>query len=93
MGWEIWLWAGPVPVGHIHDPCEIFGLTPSPQQKVSSPGGEDPDGPKNLIYVIVHGIDIRPPVPIAYKTSTWVQERKLGVRHTSSCRMTRGRTH
>src|SRR5258706_3910055 len=46
----------------------IFDLI-LPHRKASSPGEEDPDAPKNLIYVVVHGIDIEPPVPIAYKTS------------------------
>ena len=40
-----------------------------PYRKASSPGEEDPNAPKDLIYVVVHGIDIEPPVPIAYKTS------------------------
>jgi hypothetical protein len=71
MGWEIWLWAGPVPVGPISSySSQIFVLTPTPtHRKASSPGEEDPDAPKNLIYVVVHGVDIEPPVPIAYKTS------------------------
>jgi len=38
-------------------------------RKASSPGEEDPNAPKNLIYVVVHGVDIEPPVPITYKTS------------------------
>lgn len=44
-------------------------VSPPHHRKASSPGEEDPDAPKNLIYVVVHGIDIEPPVPIAYKTS------------------------
>jgi len=67
MGGEIWLWAGPVPVGRLRDPGQY--LTSTSNRKASSPGEEDPNAPKNLMYVVVHGIDIEPPVPIAYKTS------------------------
>ena len=59
MGWEIWLWAGPVPVGHIRDFCRIFDLTPA-NRKVSSPGEEQPDAPKDLTYVVVHAVDVEP---------------------------------
>lgn len=68
MGWEIRLWAGPVPVSCIRNPCGSF-VSPPRHRKASSPGEEDPDALKNLIYVVVHGIDIEPPVPIGYKTS------------------------
>src|SRR5258706_7670143 len=67
MGWEVWLWAGPIPVSHIRSTCGY--LISFPYRKASSPGEDDPNAPKNLIYVVVHGVDIEPPVPIAYKTS------------------------
>ena len=53
---------------HLRSTCGIFDLT-HPHRKASSPGEEDPNAPKNLIYVVVHGIDIYPPVPIGYKIS------------------------
>ena len=73
---EFLKWVGIFGCGQVQFRLVIFVIlvgylitSPSPNRKASSPGEEDPDAPKDLIYDVVHGIDIKPPVSIAYKTS------------------------
>ena len=73
---EFLKWVGKFGCGQVQFRLVLFMIlvgylisSPPPNRKASSPGEDDPDAPKNLIYVFVHGIDIKPPVSIAYKTS------------------------